>query len=213
MATLKDIAKQANVSTATVSRYLNKDIVIKQETEKRIREAIDSFGYVPNVVAKSLKSRKTNNVAVVLPKINHLYYSEITSGISQILGQHHYNLYIYELDNLQMNEDNVLQQLRENMVAGIIFIGLFSDESFKDSARKALDWDIPIVYANREIEYRGYPLLYPDMGHAGFIGIDYLYKQGKRKMALLHKKMPDHLLSYFVQNIRRFISTRRIPLF
>ena len=198
MATLKDIAKHANVSVCTVSRYLSSDMTVKKETEERIQLAIKELGYVRNVVAKALKRKETYNIAVILPKINNLYYSEITSGISQTLGKHHYNLYIYEVDNLNLSEDEILQLMRENMIAGIIFIGLFSDTSFQESIHSALEWEIPVVYANRCIPYDGYPLLYPDLIQASKLGVEYLLAKGRKRIALVHKQLPDHLLAYFL---------------
>ncbi|WP_103109278.1 LacI family DNA-binding transcriptional regulator [Brevibacillus reuszeri] len=212
MATLKDIAKHANVSVCTVSRYLSSDMTVKKETEERIQLAIKELGYVRNVVAKALKRKETFNIAVILPKINNLYYSEITSGISQTLGKHHYNLYIYEVDNLNLSEDEILQLMRENMIAGIIFIGLFSDTSFQESIHDALEWEIPVVYANRCIPYDGYPLLYPDLIQASKLGVEYLLAKGKKRIALVHKQLPDHLLAYFLDGFDSASKGEQKPL-
>jgi len=212
MATLKDIAKHANVSVCTVSRYLSSHMVVKKETEERIQLAIKELGYVRNVVAKALKRKETFNVAVILPKINNLYYSEITSGISQTLGKEHYNLYIYEVDNLNLNEDEILQLMRENMIAGIIFIGLFSDMSFKDSIHNVLEWNIPVVYANRCIPYDGFPLLYPDLVKAGKLGAEYLFSKGKSRIAFVHKHLSDQLLASFLEGFNEASKGEQTPL-
>ncbi|TBL68274.1 LacI family DNA-binding transcriptional regulator [Paenibacillus thalictri] len=212
MVTLKDIAKHANVSVCTVSRYLSAGMVVKKETEKRIQLAIKELGYVPNVVAKALKRKETFNVAVILPKINNLYYSEITSGISQTLGKHNYNLYIYEVDNLSLTEHEILQLMRENMIAGIIFVGLFSDRSFQESIHSVLEWNIPVVYANRCIPYAGFPLVYPDLTKASKLGVQYLLSQGKDRIAFVHKHLPDHLLEHFLDGFRQASNGEHQPM-
>ncbi len=213
MTTLKDIAEHANVSACTVSRYLNQNIVVKKETEERIQVAIKELGYVPNIVAKALKRKETTNVAVILPKINSLYYSEITSGISQTLGKHHYNLFIYEVDNLNISENEILQLMRENMAAGIIIIGLFSDLSFKDNIPSFLnECGIPVVYANRCIPYAGFPIVYPDLSKAGKIGAEYLYSKGKNQMALVHKKLPNDVLDLFLAGISQASKVKQKPM-
>lgn len=177
-----------------MSRYLNSDIVIKKETEERICQAIKELGYVPNVVAKSLKRNETTNIAVILPKIDNLYYSTMTSGISEVLGRHHYNLFIYEVNNLDLNEGEVLQLMRENMVAGVIFIGLSYDLSFKDSIRILLDWKIPVVYMNRQIPYDGYPLIYPDFSKAGRMAAEHLHLKGKRRTAFVYRNKSSEFI-------------------
>ncbi|SHE87436.1 transcriptional regulator, LacI family [Seinonella peptonophila] len=212
MVTLKDIAKHANVSVATVSRYLNSDMMVKKETEKRILAAIHELGYVPNVVAKALKRQETSNVAVILPKINNLYYSEITSGISQTLGKHNYNLYIYEVENLNLSEDEILQLMRENMIAGIIFVGLFSDTSFQESIHRVMEWEIPVVYTNRHIPYTGFPLLYPDLVQAGKLGVEHLYSIGKDRIAFVHKHFPSHVLKCFLDGFWQVSKEQQKPM-
>ncbi|MCR8643960.1 LacI family transcriptional regulator [Paenibacillus sp. N1-5-1-14] len=212
MVTLKDIAKHANVSACTVSRFLNSDIVVKKETEAKIQLAIKELGYVPNVVAKALKRRETFNIAVILPKINNQYYSEMTSGISQTLGKHHYNLFIYEVDNLKLSEDEILQLMRENMIAGIIFIGLFSDMSFKESIQDVVGWKIPVVYANRRIAYNGFPLVYPDMVQASKLATEHLLAKGKNRIAFVHKHLPNDLLAYFEEGYRQASNNEQGPI-
>lgn len=183
MASLKDIAKLADVSVCTVSRYLNHNISIKKETEEKILQAIRELEYVPNEVAKSLKRNVTPNVAVILPKIDNLYYATMTAGISEVLRNQHYNLFIYEESNLNLSEKEILQSMRENMVAGVIFIGLSYDYSFRESAQLLLDWKIPVVYMNRQIEYIGYPLVYPDFMKAGRLAAGHFREKGRRKTA------------------------------
>ncbi|WPK13379.1 LacI family DNA-binding transcriptional regulator [Lysinibacillus louembei] len=203
MVTLKDIAKHANVSICTVSKYLSSSMVVKKETEQRIQLAIKELGYVPNVVAKALKRMETSNIAVILPKINNLYYSEITSGISQTLGKYHYNLYIYEVDNLQLSEEEILQLMRENMIAGIIFIGLFADQTFQESINNIAGWDIPVVYANRYISNTSYPLVYPDLVQAGEIGTKHLLEKGKERLAVVHKGLREEILHSFLEGCQK----------
>lgn len=197
MPTLKDIAKHAKVSLCTVSRYLNHDIKIKDETAGRIENAIRELNYIPNVAAKALKYNVTSNIAVILPKINHLYYSEMTSGISEILGAHHYNLFIFEVNNLHMEEDRIISLMRENMVAGIIFIGLSYDFSFKDQLNRLQEWGIPAVYVNRMMEEALCPLVYPDLKKAGQLAADHLAEKGNRHLALVYSKIPESLLSVY----------------
>ena len=92
MATLKDIAHRAQVSVCTVSRYLNGKIKIRPDTEARIQAAIEELGYIPNTLAKSLKTNTSQNVALIIPTINNSYFSEIAAGVDSVLQRKKYAL-------------------------------------------------------------------------------------------------------------------------
>ena len=195
MVTLKDIAKEANVSIATVSRYLNHKITLKPETEDAINEAIKKLHYVPNVVAQSLKFNRTSNVAVILPKVNTLYYSDMTSGISSVLSRCGFNLFIFEVDHLNKTEEAILQTLRENMIAGAVFIGMSYDDRFYRSLDILRSSGIPVVFTNRQIPFEETPLVYPDFYRCGEIAARHLLQRGCRKPGLVHALSDSELLS------------------
>lgn len=209
--TIKDIASLADVSICTVSRYLNNKIAVKKETEARILSAIDELGYVPNAVAQSLKRNSTSNIALILPRITSSYYSDMTGGISGELSKHGYNLFIYEVDHMQKSELAILQMMRENMVAGVIFIGMSYEFSFRENISYLLDCNIPVVYANRLAGYEGYPLIYPDFPKVGQLAAEHLISRGKRRLALIHKHIYDTAAPH-IQGFRDLVSAAGLPV-
>ncbi|MCD8249744.1 MAG: LacI family transcriptional regulator [Lachnospiraceae bacterium] len=186
MVTIKDIARYADVSIATVSRYLNHKLSVKPETEAKIQEAIRELNYVPNIVAQSLKANRTNNVAVVIPNIHALYYAEITSGISSVLSGYDYNLFIFEVDYIRKDDEEILKSLQENRIAGAIFVSLSFDERFYKSLDILLDVGVPVVYANRPLPYQGIPLVYPDFALCGKLAASHLLEKGRTRLGLVH---------------------------
>lgn len=210
MATLKDIANHAKVSVCTVSKYLNSNMSVRKETEDRINNAIKELGYVPNIVAKSLKQNYTNNVAVIIPKINNLYYSEMTSGISEVLGNQRYNLFIYEVNNLNLNEIEIINLMKENMVAGIIFIGNFSDNGFMEYLKTHDEFDIPVVYVNRVIPNSSVPILYPDLEEAFKLALHSL--KDKQKIMFLNKSLPSELISIYESSYNMIFRKNSTPV-
>lgn len=210
MATLKDIANHAKVSVCTVSKYLNSNMSVRKETEDRINKAIKELGYVPNIVAKSLKQNYTNNVAVIIPKINNLYYSEMTSGISEVLGNQRYNLFIYEVNNLNLNEIEIINLMKENMVAGIIFIGNFSDNGFMEYLKTHDEFDIPVVYVNRVIPNSSVPTLYPDLEEAFKLALHSL--KDKQKIMFLNKSFPSELISIYESSYNMIFRKNSTPI-
>ncbi|MEM3486529.1 MAG: LacI family DNA-binding transcriptional regulator [Candidatus Methanomethyliaceae archaeon] len=85
--TIKDVAKEAGVSPTTVSYVLNKTKLVSRDTQIRVIEAIKRLNYQPNVVARSLRSKKTNTVGLVICDLKNPFFAEILQGIESYLGK------------------------------------------------------------------------------------------------------------------------------
>ncbi len=122
MATIKDVAKCARVSIATVSKVINDvDDYIKDETRRRVVDAIEECGYVPNKVARGLKTRRTNLLGFVLPDIANPYYTEVAKGIESAARPKGYNI-VFCNTNINMEDEiKSIELLKSQMVDGIIF--------------------------------------------------------------------------------------------
>ncbi|HCL49573.1 MAG TPA: LacI family transcriptional regulator, partial [Clostridiaceae bacterium] len=82
--TIRDIARKAGVSQATVSRVLNNSGYVKEETRQTIEKVIEELNYTPNAVARSLSKSETNVIGVVVPDINNPFFGEVIKGISMV---------------------------------------------------------------------------------------------------------------------------------
>ena len=89
---IKDVAREANVSVATVSRVINNVPLVNEETKKRVQEAIERTGYKPNAIARSLKMAKTNTFGIMIPDITSPYYTEVVRGVEDICNMYDYNI-------------------------------------------------------------------------------------------------------------------------
>ncbi len=120
---IKDIAALAGVGHSTVSRYLNGGYVSEEKREK-IRKVIEETGYVPSQQAKSLRSKVTRQIGVIIPKINSDSISQMVSGISSVLNGEGYYLLLANVDNDENREINYLELFNNaGIVDGIILIG------------------------------------------------------------------------------------------
>ena len=95
---IKDVAKEAGVSIATVSRVLNDIDVVNEETKKKVLEAIEKLGYRPNIVARSLKTQRTRTIGVVVPDISSQLYPEIVRGAEDVANIYKYNVMLCNSD-------------------------------------------------------------------------------------------------------------------
>lgn len=99
MTTMKDVAKLAGVSTATVSRALMKPEMVSKEMRERVTEAVERAGYTPDLTARSLRRRETKVVMVVVPDISNPFFSEIIRGMGQVAGEHGYSVLLGDTEN------------------------------------------------------------------------------------------------------------------
>lgn len=121
--TIYDVAREAGVSMATVSRVVNNNPNVKPQTRKKVYEAIERLGYRPNAVARGLASKKTTTVGVVIPDISNSIFAEIARGIEDIANMYHYNIILCNADKRKEKEIRVINTLLEKQVDGLLFMG------------------------------------------------------------------------------------------
>ena len=92
--TIRDVARQAGVSVATVSRYLNRNAPVSERLSKRIQEAIDKLDYVPQATARQLAMRKTNTIGLLLTNVHNDFFAPLLAGIEGMVSEEGYNLLV-----------------------------------------------------------------------------------------------------------------------
>lgn len=121
--TIYDVAREAKVSMATVSRVVNGNPNVKPVTRDRVNEVIKRLNYRPNAVARGLASKKTTTVGVIIPDISNVYYSELARGLEDVATMYKYQTIISNSDNDAQKEQEIFNNLLSKQVDGIIFLG------------------------------------------------------------------------------------------
>lgn len=121
--TIYDVAREANVSMATVSRVVNGNPNVKPTTRKKVLDVIDRLDYRPNAVARGLASKKTTTVGVIIPDVTNLYFASLARGIDDIASMYKYNIILANSDQNDVKEIQVLNTLLAKQVDGIIYMG------------------------------------------------------------------------------------------
>lgn len=169
---INEIAKLAGVSRATVSRYLN-DGYVSEEKKEKIREVIERTGYKPSAQAQMLRTRRTGQVGVIIPKINSESISRMVAGISTVLKEAGFQLLLADTENKEKEELEYLRLFSENQVDGIILIAtIFTQEHKK--ALKGLR--VPVVLLGQQLA--GYSCVYQDDYHAARAAAEMLIEGG-----------------------------------
>lgn len=187
--TIKDLASICKVSTATVSRVLNH---IKGgysgETEARILKAAEEMGYAPNPMARSLVTRRTSLVAVLVPDIHYYFFQEFFSGLEEYLNDYGYRLLLCNTQEDAEQEELFIRGLCNGLVDGIIVSTLNNRED--NGLLVELDRErFPVITLERYGEDLGdLCCVRIDNYEAGKMAVDYLYSQGHRRIAFIKGK-------------------------
>ena len=121
--TIYDVAREANVSMATVSRVVNGNPNVKPTTRKKVLDVIDRLEYRPNAVARGLASKKTTTVGVVIPDISNIFFAELARGIEDIATMYKYNIILSNSDQNLNKELHLINTMLGKQVDGIVFMG------------------------------------------------------------------------------------------
>ena len=140
-ATIHDVAKEANVSLATVSRVVNGIGNVNEETAKLVLKAIEKLGYVPSNLARGLARSKTTTVALVLPSPNYVYLNNMLSGMLSVCKIYGYNPVLFTYENKEDMKD-VVKKVISSRVEGIV---LFNSELSEQDLMQFNNISLPVV--------------------------------------------------------------------
>ncbi|WP_117170245.1 LacI family DNA-binding transcriptional regulator [Paraliobacillus sediminis] len=186
--TIKDVAKKANVSIATVSRILNNKPGYTKETEKKVLQVIQELGYHPNGIARGLINKRTHTIGILVPEISSMLISEFISGIEQVTHQHGSSVIVCHTESMGQKTRQYLQVLKEKQIDGIIFTSGVLKEDYYQLIK---DTDIPMVLLATESYEFPVPYVKVNDHHAAYSATEYLINKGHRKIGMISGDKED----------------------
>lgn len=182
--TIYDIAEAAQVSITTISKILNgKDQDISRKTHDRVLQVMEELNYKPNAIARSLVTKKTNVIGLLIPDISNPYFAELARGVEDGAGRFGYNVIFCDTDENQEKELVYLRILKQRGTDGIIFVPIAAshDELIKES--KA--YGRPLVVLDRGCECFDSNIGQVVFDHvmSGYLAAKYLIDRGHRRIA------------------------------
>ena len=180
--TIYDVAREANVSMATVSRVVNANQNVKPATRKKVLKVIEELGYRPNAVARGLASKKTTTVGVIIPDISNSMYAELARGIEDIATMYRYNIILSNSDQNENKELQLLETMLGKQVDGIVFMSdVISAELLYEMQRSPT----PIVLAGSIDESAAIASVNIDYYGAAYEVVKKLIDNGHKKIAFV----------------------------
>lgn len=180
--TIYDVAREANVSMATVSRVVNGNPNVKPATRKKVLKVIEELGYRPNAVARGLASKKTTTVGVIIPDISNMFFSELARGIDDIANMYKYNIILSNSDQNIEKEIKLINTMLEKQVDGIVYMGSrITEEHLKEFKTSP----VPIVLAATIEATNSIPSVNINYEEAGYEATKLLIENDHNRLAFV----------------------------
>lgn len=176
MASIKDVAKLAGVSVATVSRVLNDKGYVGQHTREKVEQSIKELNYKPNEVARSLFKKHSNTIGLIVPDIMNPFFPELARAVEDTASKFGYNVILCNTDEDRDKEQAYLDMLQQNYVNGIIV------SSNTMTAKQIIELNIPVVSIDREIS-KGLPTIVVENKKGASVATRFLISKGCKRIA------------------------------
>lgn len=176
---MNDVAKLAGVSRGSVSNYINGKKT-KLITTRKIERAISSLDYIPNAMARSLKTQKSNFVVFIVPTVNSPFFSEITFYIQQALQEKGYKMILCNSNNISDQEIDYIRMANMQKVAGLITISYAN-------ASNLIKANVPVVSIEKHIS-DNVPVVVSDNYQGGRLAAEILAKKGAKRLLFISRR-------------------------
>jgi LacI family transcriptional regulator len=175
MATMKQVAEKAGVSTSTVSHVINNTRVVSPDVRARVLSIIAEMRYIPSAVARSLKNDKTHTIGMMVPNSSNPYFAELIQGIEDAAFKRSYNVILCNAYDDPKKQAAYLRVLMEKRIDGLILVASGADDELALLLR---DQSVPIVLVDREVAGVEADFIESDHETGGYLATRYLIELG-----------------------------------
>ena len=183
--TIYDVAKEADVSLATVSRVINGMEIVRGETRDRVEAAIEKLGYKPNAVAQGLALKKTTTIALVIPEASFTYTGQIINGLLDVSKIYKYNIMLHTVTEGITEISEVIENIIKSHVDGVI---IYSDKLQEEEIAILSKYEIPIVVIGDKISGHRISSVYVDIERAVEELVDSYLDKGVDDIAIVEDR-------------------------
>ena len=177
MATVKDVAREAEVSIGTVSKVLSEDPTVKSALRERVKAAIDHLGYRPNLVARALRTNKLNMLGLIVPDISNPFFAQLAKHIEAEAVKRAHTVLLANSDDDPVVEARQIETLLEQSLRGLIIVGSV------DQSTAHIQTNVPIISVDRR--YGNYKLISANHESGSALVAEHLYALGHRRIAYI----------------------------
>lgn len=203
--TIYDVAKEAGVSLATVSRVINGSDVVREDTRVKVEEAINKLGYKPNAIAQGLALSKTTTIALVVPGSNIFMTSQIINGLLDVAKIYKYNIMLHTVSEGISQMEDVIDNIIKSRADGVI---IFNDKLNRDELHTLNSYQIPIVVIGNKISDETIGSIYIDYENLAYEVVSKYLDKGVEDIALVEDRKNPSYIRQLLRGIKRAFKER-----
>ncbi len=182
MTTIYDVAKRAGVSPATVSRALSGARGVSEATRQRVLAVAQELQYSPNYIARSLKKRQTNTIALIISDITNPFFTTLARGVEDKASEHGFNTIFCNTDEDPRVEAAYVELMLRRQVDGLLISSCSDGRSLSLLSRR----DVPVVLVDRKVKSSSWDCVVGDSEYGAYVLTKHLIEvHGKRKIAII----------------------------
>ncbi len=208
MPTIREVAKLAGVSPITVSRVINNTSYTSEKTRKRVETAIRQLGYVPNTLARSLRSRRTCTLALVLTDITNPFWTTVARGAEDVASRAGFSMMLGNTDESEEKQGRYITALLEKQIDGILFVPVGNTPAAIRMLRRQ---DVPVVVLDRRISGAKADVVRCDSDGGAYKLTQMLLSLGHRRIAVLSGPRNISTAEDRVRGYQRALAEQGIP--
>lgn len=198
--TIYDVAKEAEVSLATVSRVINGSEVVREDTRLKVQEAIEKLGYKPNAIAQGLALQKTTTIALVVPEASFFYTGQLINGLIDVAKIYNYNIVLHTTTEGISRTNDIIETIIKSRVDGVI---IFNDKLAKEELTTLTNYQVPIVVIGNRIIADNICSVYVDYSKLVYEFAEKYIKKGKTNIALVEDRKNPAMIRQLNEGLQK----------
>lgn len=201
--TIYDVAKEADVSLATVSRVINGSEVVREDTRSKVQEAIEKLGYKPNAIAQGLALQKTTTIALIVPEASFFYTGQIINGLIDVAKIYKYNIVLHTTTEGITEMNDIIETIIKSRVDGVV---IFNDKLCKDELNTLTRYQVPIVVIGNPMSDETIGSVYVDYAKLIYeFALEYI-KKGVKDIALIEDRKNPQMIKQLNEGLSKAFS-------
>lgn len=194
--TIYDVASEAKVSLATVSRVINGLKIVRSDTRERVEVAIEKLGYKPNAIAQGLALQKTTTIALVIPEASFTYTGQIINGLLDVAKIYKYNIMLHTTTEGINEIGEIIENIIKSRVDGVV---IYNDKLMYEEMSALTKYHFPIVLIGNKMSTDNICSVYVDLEKAVFELVTQYLEKGKKNIAIIQDRKNKYAIEQLIR--------------